>query len=114
MLLKRRRRELTTVRWKWMARKNRWARRPVRPVLVLLSPHLRSVGLICLFQTIPTGIELENHTAATLARMRRDSLVRLCTTRDIDVSGTKPQLAQALIDWVRLAFQMCEFWHLSC
>ena len=40
-------------------------------------------------------------THATLVRLRRDDLVKLCSTRDIDVAGTKPQLAQALIDWVR-------------
>lgn len=32
-------------------------------------------------------------------RLRRDDLVRLCETRDIDVSGTKPQLAEALLQW---------------
>lgn len=31
--------------------------------------------------------------------MRRDDLVRLCETRDLDPSGTKPQLAEALLQW---------------
>ena len=32
-------------------------------------------------------------------RLRRDDLVRLCETRDLDVAGTKPQLAEALLQW---------------
>lgn len=32
-------------------------------------------------------------------RLRRDDLVRLCETRDIDAVGTKPQLAEALLQW---------------
>lgn len=32
-------------------------------------------------------------------RLRRDDLVRLCETRDLDVAGTKPQLAQSLLQW---------------
>ena len=31
--------------------------------------------------------------------MRRDDLVRLCETRDLDPVGTKPQLAEALLEW---------------
>lgn len=31
--------------------------------------------------------------------MRRDDLVRLCEVREIDASGTKPQLASALLQW---------------
>lgn len=31
--------------------------------------------------------------------MRRDDLVRLCETRDLDPTGTKPQLAEALLQW---------------
>jgi hypothetical protein len=38
-------------------------------------------------------------TAKTLVRLRRDDLVRLCETRDLDPSGTKPQLAEALLHW---------------
>ena len=38
-------------------------------------------------------------TAKTLVRLRRDDLVRLCETRDLDASGTKPQLAEALLQW---------------
>ena len=32
-------------------------------------------------------------------RLRRDDLVRLCESRDLDVEGTKPQLAEALLQW---------------
>ncbi|KAG9318598.1 hypothetical protein JVU11DRAFT_691 [Chiua virens] len=38
-------------------------------------------------------------TKKTLIRLRRDDLVRLCETRDLDVAGTKPQLAQSLLQW---------------
>ncbi|KAI0332549.1 hypothetical protein GY45DRAFT_1320746 [Cubamyces sp. BRFM 1775] len=44
-------------------------------------------------------VDLTIATAKTLVRMRRDDLVRLCETRDIDTSGTKPQLAEALLQW---------------
>ena len=38
-------------------------------------------------------------TARTLVRLRRDDLVRLCETRALDPVGTKPQLAEALLQW---------------
>jgi len=38
-------------------------------------------------------------TAKTLVRLRRDDLVRLCETRDLEPVGTKPQLAEALLQW---------------
>lgn len=44
-------------------------------------------------------VDLTVATAKTLLRMRRDDLVRLCETRELDVSGTKPQLAEALLQW---------------
>ncbi|KAI0362629.1 kinase-like protein [Trametes cingulata] len=44
-------------------------------------------------------VDLTVATAKTLVRMRRDDLVRLCETRDIDATGTKPQLAEALLQW---------------
>ncbi|KAI0672755.1 hypothetical protein C8Q78DRAFT_1021226 [Trametes maxima] len=44
-------------------------------------------------------VDLTAATAKTLVRLRRDDLVRLCETRDIDPSGTKPQLAEALLQW---------------
>lgn len=31
--------------------------------------------------------------------MRRDALIRLCEARDLEPSGTKPQLAEALLQW---------------
>ncbi|KAI0780459.1 hypothetical protein BD413DRAFT_463707 [Trametes elegans] len=44
-------------------------------------------------------VDLTVATAKTLVRLRRDDLVRLCETRDIEASGTKPQLAEALLQW---------------
>ncbi|KAA1469404.1 hypothetical protein DENSPDRAFT_835021 [Dentipellis sp. KUC8613] len=44
-------------------------------------------------------VDLTIATAKSLVRMRRDDLVRLCETRDLDVEGTKPQLAEALLQW---------------
>lgn len=38
-------------------------------------------------------------TKKSLVRLRRDDLVRLCETRDLEVAGTKPQLAQSLLQW---------------
>ncbi|KAG0697001.1 hypothetical protein DFH29DRAFT_174803 [Suillus ampliporus] len=38
-------------------------------------------------------------TKKTLLRMRRDNLVRMCETRDLDIAGTKPQLARSLLQW---------------
>lgn len=44
-------------------------------------------------------IDLTIATTKTLVRLRRDDLVRLCETRDLDPVGTKPQLASALLEW---------------
>lgn len=38
-------------------------------------------------------------TKKSLVRLRRYDLVRLCETRDLDVAGTKPQLAHSLLQW---------------
>ena len=43
--------------------------------------------------------DLSTATQKTLVRLRRDDLVRLCEARDIVADGTKPQLAQALLEW---------------
>jgi hypothetical protein len=51
-----------------------------------------------LTENIPL-VDLTIATAKTLVRLRRDDLVRLCETRDLDVAGTKPQLAEALLQW---------------
>uniref|UniRef100_A0A8H7Y536 Protein kinase domain-containing protein n=1 Tax=Psilocybe cubensis TaxID=181762 RepID=A0A8H7Y536_PSICU len=50
-------------------------------------------------ETMEDDVDLTVATAKTLVRMRRDDLVRLCETRDLDPSGTKPQLAEALLQW---------------
>ena len=47
----------------------------------------------------PFAVDLTIATAKTLVRLRRDDLVRLCESRDLQVSGTKPQLAEALLQW---------------
>ncbi|KAL0946778.1 hypothetical protein HGRIS_012951 [Hohenbuehelia grisea] len=44
-------------------------------------------------------IDLTIATVKTLVRLRRDDLVRLCESRNLDVAGTKPQLAEALLHW---------------
>ncbi|KAJ7632868.1 hypothetical protein FB45DRAFT_978506 [Roridomyces roridus] len=44
-------------------------------------------------------VDLTIATAKTLIRLRRDDLVRLCETRDLEAVGTKPQLAEALLQW---------------
>lgn len=48
--------------------------------------------------TRPT-VDLTVATKKTLLRMRRDNLVRMCETRDLDAAGTKPQLARSLLQW---------------
>lgn len=49
--------------------------------------------------TFEWSVDLTIATAKTLVRLRRDDLVRLCETRDLEPVGTKPQLAQALLQW---------------
>ena len=44
-------------------------------------------------------VDLTIATAKSLIRLRRDDLVRLCECRDLDAEGTKPQLAEALLQW---------------
>jgi mitogen-activated protein kinase kinase kinase 13 len=44
-------------------------------------------------------VDLTVATNKTLIRLRRDDLVRLCESRDLEVSGTKPQLIDALLQW---------------
>lgn len=50
-------------------------------------------------ETMEEDVDLTVATARTLVRLRRDDLVRLCETRDLDPVGTKPQLAEALLQW---------------
>ncbi|BEJ14772.1 hypothetical protein CspHIS471_0405390 [Cutaneotrichosporon sp. HIS471] len=42
---------------------------------------------------------LEGVTHPSLMRLRRDQLVQMCEQRNLEVGGTKPQLATALITW---------------
>jgi mitogen-activated protein kinase kinase kinase 13 len=48
---------------------------------------------------MPLLVDLTIATAKSLVRLRRDDLVKMCETRDLDVAGTKPQLAEALLQW---------------
>jgi hypothetical protein len=49
--------------------------------------------------SVDRTVDLTIATARSLVRLRRDDLVRLCECRDLDVDGTKPQLAEALLQW---------------
>ncbi|KZO97860.1 kinase-like protein [Calocera viscosa TUFC12733] len=44
-------------------------------------------------------VDLADATVKSLTRMKRDDLVQLCEARELDTAGTKPQLAQALLEW---------------
>ncbi|CAE6520900.1 unnamed protein product [Rhizoctonia solani] len=44
-------------------------------------------------------IDLSQATDKSLLRLKRDALLRLCSSRSIPASGTKPQLVQALLGW---------------
>ncbi|KAK7054633.1 hypothetical protein VNI00_003096 [Paramarasmius palmivorus] len=44
-------------------------------------------------------VDLTVATTKTLVRMRRDDLIRLCESRELEAVGTKPQLAEALLQW---------------
>lgn len=50
-------------------------------------------------EVMEDDVDLTVATAKTLVRLRRDDLVRLCETRDLEPVGTKPQLAEALLQW---------------
>lgn len=47
-------------------------------------------------------IDLEEQTVTTLARYRKEQLVRLCESKGLDAEGTKPQLVKALLQWVSI------------
>ncbi|KAG9105897.1 hypothetical protein FRC07_009067, partial [Ceratobasidium sp. 392] len=44
-------------------------------------------------------IDLSSATDKSLLRLKRDALLRLCSSRSLPASGTKPQLVQALLGW---------------
>jgi hypothetical protein len=52
------------------------------------------------FALITSDVDLDGATMATLTRLLRSELVQLCESRGIEVGGTKPQLAKALLEWV--------------
>ena len=43
--------------------------------------------------------DLSEATVTSLTRLLRDELVQMCEARGIEVGGTKPQLARALLEW---------------
>ena len=47
-------------------------------------------------------VDLSEATIASLTRFLRDELVQMCEVRGIEVGGTKPQLAKALLKWVSI------------
>ena len=44
-------------------------------------------------------VDLTIATAKSIVRLRRDDLVRLCESRELDIEGTKPQVAEARLQW---------------
>ncbi|KAI0032283.1 hypothetical protein K488DRAFT_50223 [Vararia minispora EC-137] len=46
-------------------------------------------------------VDLSTATVKSLTRLRRDDLVRLCETRQLETEGTKAHLAETLIKWYR-------------
>lgn len=63
----------------------------------LMIPLAQVSSLTDFFHVHP--VDLTIATAKTLVRLRRDDLVRLCESRDLEPVGTKPQLAEALLQW---------------
>ncbi|TFK30184.1 hypothetical protein FA15DRAFT_663566 [Coprinopsis marcescibilis] len=49
--------------------------------------------------TMEDEVDLTVATAKTLVRLKRDDLVRLCESHNLQPVGTKPQLAEALLQW---------------
>jgi len=49
-------------------------------------------------------IDLGEQTATTLARYRKEQLVRLCESKGVGAEGTKPQLVKALLQWVSIYY----------
>jgi hypothetical protein len=54
-------------------------------------------GYYCL---LITDLDLSDATISSLTRLLRDELVEMCEARGIEVGGTKPVLAKALLEWV--------------
>lgn len=44
-------------------------------------------------------VDLSSATLSYLTKLRRDELVKMCESRNLEVGGTKPQLAKALLEW---------------
>ncbi|KAF6763866.1 TKL/TKL-ccin protein kinase [Ephemerocybe angulata] len=50
-------------------------------------------------ETAEEDVDLTVATAKTLTRLRKDDLVRLCETRNLEPVGNKRKLAEALLQW---------------
>ncbi|OCF54446.1 TKL protein kinase [Kwoniella mangroviensis CBS 10435] len=50
-------------------------------------------------ESFEADIDLTDATVSSLTRLLRDELVQMCEARGIEVGGTKPQLAKALLEW---------------
>ncbi|WWC73207.1 uncharacterized protein I206_107173 [Kwoniella pini CBS 10737] len=50
-------------------------------------------------ESFEVDVDLTDATIASLTRLLRDELVQMCESRGIEVGGTKPQLAKALLEW---------------
>ncbi|CAK5277318.1 unnamed protein product [Mycena citricolor] len=48
---------------------------------------------------VEVDVDLTIATSKTLVRLRRDRLVSLCQNRSLEAIGTKPQLAETLLQW---------------
>lgn len=67
-----------------------------RLVSTVLHPLLYEV----VADAFGADVDLSDATVASLTRLLRDELVVMCESRGIEVGGTKPQLAKALLEWV--------------
>lgn len=56
--------------------------------------------------SVDDEVDLSEETVKTLTRYRREELVRLCESRNLGTEGTKPQLAKALLQWVRVIHRL--------
>jgi len=45
--------------------------------------------------------DLTDATESSLLKLRKDDLIQLCAVRDLSTEGTKPRLAEALLEWQR-------------
>ena len=63
--------------------------------------HLAGAYPLSLLPTTPADEMLATATQATLRKLKKAVLVEMCEARELDTEGTKEQLSQWLIEWVR-------------